>query len=117
MSMAFNTLGRILLVSSACAVKLLVWMEVRGCGWPNSSNVHCIDTAVLALMNSTPSSASAADDITVLVICKIFNTAPLLLGISSVPAIIMWPPAWLQALGLDKYDALLWMASFILLAQ
>ncbi len=116
MSMAFNALGRILLVSSACAVELSVWMGVCGCGCPNSSNVRRIDTAVLALMNSVPSSASAADDITVLIICEMFNTAPLLMGISSMPAIDMWPPAWLRAFGSDKYDASLWMGSFMSLA-
>jgi hypothetical protein len=93
MSMAFNAFGRILLVSSTCAVELSVWMGVRGCARPNSSNVRCIDTAVLAFMNSAPSLVSVADDITVLIICKIFYTAPLLMGISSVPAINMWPPA------------------------
>jgi hypothetical protein len=86
MSMAFNALGRILLVSSACAVALLVWMGVRGCGCPNSSNVRRIDTAILALMNSAPSLASAANDITALMICELFNMAPLLMGISSMPA-------------------------------
>ncbi len=116
MSMAFNALGRILLVSSTWAVALLVWMGVRGCGCPNSSNVHCIDTAVFALMNSAPSLASAANDITALIICEMFNTAPLLMGISSMPAINMWPQAWLQAFGSDKYDASLWMASFMSLA-
>ena len=103
MSMTFNAFGRILLVSiSACAVELLVWMGVRGCGCPNSSSVRRIDTAVLALMNSAPSSASAADDITALIICEIFNTAPLLMGMSSFPAMNMWPPALLRALGSDR---------------
>jgi hypothetical protein len=48
-----------------------------------------MDTAVLALMNSAPNSASAADDITAFIICEIFNTAPLLMGISSEPAMNM----------------------------
>ncbi len=87
-------------MSSACAVKLLVWMGVRGCGCPNSSSVRCMDTAVLALMNSMPSSASAADDITALFICKM--TAPLLMGISSMPAINMWPPDLLQDFDSDR---------------
>jgi hypothetical protein len=61
-----------------------------------------MDTAVLALMNSALSSASVADDITALIICKMFNTAPLLMEISSVPAINMWLPALLQAFGSDR---------------
>ena len=104
-------------MSSACAVELLVWMGVHGCGCPNSSSVHCMDTAVLALMKSAPSLASAADDITALIICEMFNTAPLLIGISSIPAMNIWPPALLQAFGSDRQDALLWITSFILLAR
>ncbi len=73
-------------MSSVCAVELLVWMGVCGCGCPNSLSVCYIDTTVLALMNSAPSSASTADDITALIICKMLNTAPLLMGISSMPA-------------------------------
>ncbi len=67
-SMAFNALGRILLVSSLCAVKLLVWMGVQVCRCPSSSSVHRIKTTVLALMNSVPISASTANNITVLII-------------------------------------------------
>ena len=89
-------------MSSACAVALSVWMGVRGCGCPISSSVCRIDTAVLALMNSAPNSASAADDITAFIICKIFNTAPLLMGISSEPAMNIWPPALLRALGSER---------------
>ena len=100
--MAFNALGRILLVSSACAVELSVWMGVRGCGCPISSSVCRIDTAVLASMNSAPNSASAADDITAFIICEIFYTAPLLMGISSEPAMNMWPPALLRAFGSER---------------
>jgi hypothetical protein len=67
MSMVFNTLGKILLVSSVWAVKLLVQMGVHIFGCPISLSVHCIETAVLALMNNAPSLASAADDITSLI--------------------------------------------------
>jgi hypothetical protein len=31
-----------------------------------------------------------------------FNTAPLLMGISLLPAMNMWPPALLRALGLER---------------
>jgi hypothetical protein len=99
MSMAFSALGRILLVSSACALKLSVWMEVHDCECPIYLSVLHMDTTVLALMNSAPSLASAADDITALIICEIFNTAPLFMGISFVPAMNIWPPALLQAFG------------------
>ena len=55
MSMAFSAFGRILLVSSACAVELLVCIGVRVWGWPNSLSVVRMDTAVFALMNNAPS--------------------------------------------------------------
>jgi hypothetical protein len=70
-------LGRILLVSSACAVELSVWMGVCGCGCPISLSVCRMDTAVLALMNSAPNSASAADD----------NLEPLDAAIGQVPVL------------------------------
>jgi hypothetical protein len=117
MSMAFNALGRILLVSSAWAVNLLVWMGVHVCGCPISSSVHCNKTGILALMNNSSSAASAADDITALIICMILSTAPLLMGMSSVPAMNMWPPAQLRTLGSDRYDALLCIVSLISLAR
>jgi hypothetical protein len=61
--MAFNALGIMLLVRSAWEVELSVCMGVQVCGCPISLRVCHIETAVLALMNSALSSASAADDI------------------------------------------------------
>ncbi len=61
-----------------------------------------METAVLALMNNAPSLTSAAYDITALIICDMLSAARLLMGISSVPAMNMWPPALLQALGSDR---------------
>ncbi len=51
MSMALSAFGRILLVSNACAVELLVCIGVCVCGWPNSSSVVHMEMAVFALMN------------------------------------------------------------------
>ncbi len=110
-------LGHNFLVSSAWAVELLVCMGVQVCGCPISLRVHRMETAILALMNSAPSLASAADDITALIICNMLSTALLLMGMSSLPAMNMWPPALLRALGSDRYDALLWIASLMLLAR
>jgi hypothetical protein len=64
--MALSAFGRILLVSSMCVVELPVWIGVHICGWPSSLSILCIATAILALMNSAPSFASAAEDITAL---------------------------------------------------
>ena len=116
MSMALSALGRILLVSNACAVELSVCIGVRGCGWPSSSRVRRIDTAAFAFMNNAPSSASAAEDITARIICEMFRTAPLFLGMSSFAAMNMCPPALLRAFASDKYDASLCIASTMLLA-
>ncbi len=116
MSMDFKALGIILSVSSAWAVEFSVCMGVQVCGCPIFLRVRCMETAVLALMNNSPSSASAANDITALNICNMLSTAPLLMGMSSVPAMYMWPPALLQALGSDRYNTLLWIASLMSLA-
>ncbi len=67
-------------------------------------------------MNSAPSSASAAEDITALIICIVLKTTPLLMRISCFPAMNMCPPARLKVFGLDKYEALLWIAKTMLLA-
>jgi hypothetical protein len=115
--MALSVLGKILLVSSACAVALSVCIGVRGCGWSSSMRVCHMETAVFALMNRAPNSASAADDMTAQIICEMLRTAPLLKGISSLPAMNMWPPAQLRAFGLERYDASLWIARTILLAR
>jgi hypothetical protein len=76
-----------------------------------------METAILALMNNAPSLASVANDITALIICDMLSTTLLLMGMSSVPAMNMWPPALLRALGFDRYNALLWIASLMSFAQ
>ena len=116
MSMAFKAFGMILLVSRSFAVLLSIWIGVRGWGWPISSRVWRIETAVFAFINKAPSSASAADDMTARMICEMFRTAPLFVGMSSFDDMNICPPAWLRALGSDKYNASLWMASTMLLA-
>ncbi len=116
MSMALKALGIILLVSSAWAVESSVCMGVQVCGCPISSRVHCMETVVFALMNNAPSLASVANDITAFIICDMLSTTSLLMGMSSVPAMNMWPLALLQAVGFDRYNALLWIVSLILLA-
>ncbi len=84
--MALTAFGNILLVSSACAVALLVCIGVRGCGWLSSMSVWRVKTAVFALMNRAPNSVSAADDMTAQIICNTLRKAPLLKGMLSLPA-------------------------------
>jgi hypothetical protein len=99
MSMALSAFGRILVVSSACAV------AVRGCQCPSLITVCRIEMVVFTLMNMAPN-----------IICEMLRTAPLM-GISSFPAMYIWPPARLRDLGSKRYNALLWIARTMSLAQ
>ena len=117
MSIALRPFGMVLFVSSACAVELSVFIGVRGCRCPSSSSVCHIDTAIFALMNSAPSSASAADDMTAFIICDKFRTTWLLVGMWSWFARNMWPPSLLLAFASNRYDVSLWIASNMLLTQ
>ncbi len=81
--MALSAFGNILMVSSGCAVALLVCIGVPGCGWPSSVSIWRIERAVFELMNRAPNSASAADDMTARIMCKILRTASFLKGMSS----------------------------------
>jgi hypothetical protein len=67
-------------------------------------------------MNRAPNSASATDDMTPQIICKILRTVPLLKSMSSFLAMNMCHPVHLQDFGSDKYDVLLWIAKTKLLA-
>jgi hypothetical protein len=57
------------------------------------------------------------DDMTAWIICEMLRTAPLLMGISSFPAMNMWLPARLRDLGSERYDASLWIARTVSLAR
>ncbi len=116
MSIAFNAFGIILLVSRSFAVLLSVCIGVGGWGWLSSSSMWHIETAVFALIKRAPSSTYAADAMTARIICKILRTAPLFVGMLSLPAMNMCPPARLRAFDSDKYVALLWTARTILIA-
>ena len=62
------------------AVELSVWIGVLGCLCPISSKIFLILTPFFALINNAPSSASAADDMTALMISATFKMAPLFGG-------------------------------------
>jgi hypothetical protein len=101
MSIIFNAFGIILLVSRAFVVLLSVCIGVGGWGWPSSSSVWRIEMAVFALIKRALSSASVVDDMTARIIFKILRTAPLFVGMLSLPAMKMCPPTRLHAFGLD----------------
>ena len=86
MSIDLDALDMIMLLSTPCAMDLSGCIGVFGWACPISTSVVRIGTAVFELMNSSPNSASAADYITALITCETFNTAPLLRGMSSLPA-------------------------------
>ena len=70
----------------------------------------------LQLINSAPSSASDADDMTSLMVLEIVNTAPLLGGNSVLLDTNKFPPALLLDLVSYRYEALLWNSRTISLA-
>jgi hypothetical protein len=65
------------------AVKLLVWIGVHGCGWPILVSICLKYATSFAFKYRAPSSASAAYDITALMIVAMVRIAPLLGGNSS----------------------------------
>ena len=69
MSIAFVCFGYIVFVTTPSAVELLIWIGVGGCGWPISLRRCLCSIAARELIYSAPSSASAADDMTALMIC------------------------------------------------
>ena len=62
------------------AVELLHWMGDLGCGHPISVRDWRSGTMALAQMKSLASSASAAEDMTFLMICATVRTGPLYVG-------------------------------------
>jgi hypothetical protein len=84
-------------------VPLHCWIciGVHGCVWLSSTSIWRIETAVFVLMKRAPNLASAADDMTAQIICKILRTTQLLKGMLSFPAMNMFPPMSLQDFGLD----------------
>ena len=70
----------ILLVTTQSAVVLSVCIGVGGCLWPIVSNAWRAGIVYLQLMRRAPNSASAAEDMTALMICEIVRTDPLFDG-------------------------------------
>ena len=104
-----------LFVTTPNAVLLSVCIGVRGCLCPISFRSCRIATALHALMYNAPSSASAALDMTDLMIWDMFSTAPLFGGLSVSIDMKKCPPALLRAPGSLKYDASLCTVSIMLL--
>ncbi len=99
MSMVFVCLGCFLLFMMVSAIVLSVCSGVGGCLCPNSSSMILMYTALRAMMYSPANSALVADDMTFLMMCAIFNTAPLFGGMGVSLDRKKCPPALLRALG------------------
>ncbi len=102
MSMALVCLGCTLPFMTASAIGLSVCIGMGGCLCPNSSSMILMYTASRAIMYSPASSASVADDMTFLMMCAMFSTAPLFGGMAVSFDRKKCPPALLHALGLLK---------------
>ena len=81
---------------------LSVCIGVGGYGCPRNSSTCRAGIASQQLMNNAPTSASAADDMTALMICDIVLMAPLLGGTSTLLDKKKCPPALLRALLSDR---------------
>ena len=58
------------------AVELSVWIGVLGCLCPNYSRMICMYDASRVAIQRSPSSDSAADDMTLFMICEMVSMAP-----------------------------------------
>ena len=116
MSIAFVRLSLILWLFTPSAIELLVWIGVCGCGWPISASICHKYAAYFAFKYRAPSYASAADDITVLIIIATVRIGPLLEGHSSLLDRKNCPLAQLRSFFLLQYPASLCTARIILLA-
>ena len=76
-SMAFMCLACTLLFIMPPADKLSVCIGIGSCGWPISSRICHISTALHVFMYDAPNSVLYADNITVLIILAILRIAPL----------------------------------------
>ena len=88
------------LLTTPVAIKLSVWIGDGGCFQNISINVWRMGTIYLAVMYSEPSSASAAEDITNLMIWEIARIAPFHSGVGSFSDKNIWAPERLRAVDL-----------------
>ena len=86
-----------IVLTTPSTVVLLVCIGVGGCLCPISSSACCADMDYLQFLYRAPSSASAAEDITALIICAVVRIAPLFGGSGESLGMKNWPCALLQA--------------------
>ena len=100
--MDFIRLLAIFLLTTPKALLLSVCTGVGGCLCPRISSACRAGIASLQLMKRAPSLASAAEDITALMIWETVRTTPLFDGMASSLDMKKCPPALLLAFDSDK---------------
>ena len=105
MSIEFKLLLTMLLLTTPSAVVLSICIVVGGCLCPNYFSVVLAATASRQLMKSEQSLASAADDMTALMILDIVVTATLFWGYALLSVMKKCPPALTQYFASERYDA------------
>ena len=100
--MDFIRLLAIFVLTTPNAVVLLVCIGVGGCLYPIISSACCAGIAYLQFMKRDTSSASAAEDITDLMIREKGRMEPLFAGMSSSLDMKKCPPALLLAFDSEK---------------
>ena len=106
----------VVLLVTPTAVELSVWIGDFGCGQPILVRVLRRGTMLFAHMKRPARSASAAEDMTNLIICAMARTGPLSDGTGTSSESMMCAPARLRDLMTLRYAALECAASIIPLA-
>ena len=114
--MGFRHLLAMLLVTTTSAVVFLVYIGLGGCLWPISSSLWRSRMAPRQLMKIAPILASAAEDMTALIICEMVMTAPLFGGIAELLDMKKCPPDMLRDFVYKRYEASLWLTRTMFLA-
>ena len=105
------------LLTTPAAVELSAWTGDVGCFQTISNNVWRMGTISLAVMYSAPSSASAAEDMTNLMIWEIVRIGPFHSGFGSYSDKNIWAPERLRAVDLLLDSVSEWAARIISMAR
>ena len=116
MPIDFSRLMGIVLVTTPCVVVFSVCVGVSGCVCPISSRAWSDGMDYLQFMNISPSSASAYDCMTSLMILAIVNTDAFLVSNSVLLDINKFPLALILGCFSEMCEASLWTARTIPLA-
>ena len=117
MSTDLVALFAVVLLVNPVAYKLSVWMDFLACGHPISINVLRNGIILLAMIYNAAISDSAAEAITVFMICDIVKTGPLSFGFGSFYERNICAPSRLLAFDLLRNPASTCAAKIISLFQ